>query len=115
MNTLPESDENLSPENTGTSYDDDDEVSQSTTECKSTAEPVQTVAPIIAKETRALLHSRVMVGMILLITGAVAGMATYLITTRGQENNFDTQVCNLCFFVEGPQQGRAAQTCSSLI
>jgi hypothetical protein len=48
---------------------------------------VQTVATIVAKETSALFHSRVMVGMILLITGAGAGIATFLVTTRGQENN----------------------------
>jgi hypothetical protein len=119
MNTVPESDENIADENiaaenTGTSYED--EVSQSSaTECKSHAEAVQTVATIVAKETSALFHSRVMVGMILLITGAAAGIATYLVTTRGQENNFDTQVCNLCFFVEGSQQGHEAQTFSSLI
>jgi hypothetical protein len=50
---------------------------------------------IAAKETKALLYSRVAVSILLALTVAAAGTTTYFITTNAQEDDFEDQVCAL--------------------
>jgi hypothetical protein len=50
---------------------------------------------IAAKETKALLYSRVAVAILLALTAAAAGTTTYCITTYAQQNDFEEQVCAL--------------------
>lgn len=46
----------------------------------------------ILKETKVILLSRLAVGVILLITAAIAGVTTYLVTSREQVRDFQAQV-----------------------
>lgn len=51
---------------------------------------------IAEKETRALFFSRVAVGILLAVTAGVAGVATYLVTSKTQDHTFDRQVSSVC-------------------
>ena len=46
----------------------------------------------IEKETKVILLSRLAVGVILLITAGIAGVTTYLVTSREQVREFQAQV-----------------------
>jgi hypothetical protein len=48
---------------------------------------------IAAKETKALLYTRVAMAILLALTAAAAGATTYFITTSEQQNDFEDEVC----------------------
>jgi hypothetical protein len=73
--------------------DDDDASQGSDNQSIPTAEEAKLKEDTIAaKETKALLYSRVAMAVLLALTAAAAGATTYFITTFEQENDFEDAV-----------------------
>jgi uncharacterized membrane protein YcjF (UPF0283 family) len=85
------------------SFENDDvsDPSQSSEDHSSEREghAVDSVEAIAAKEKKALFRSRVLAGVLLVMTAAVAGIVTYVVTYREGVSDFEVQVCTLvCAF-----------------
>jgi uncharacterized protein HemX len=64
----------------------------STTEDRSTSHGSIVEAPLAAKETTMVNRSKMLVCLVLFLSAAAVGAATYRFTSKQQEDDFETQV-----------------------